>query len=166
MDLTPYVETMRAHLVTAAAMGDEQTRDLARRLGDALEPGARLALTQALSAFAAEVTAAWGAGIVEIRLHDGEPDVVVTPVAAPSAVPESGGEQLIYLEGDADGSTARISLRMPEPVKNAAENRASDSALSLNAWLNRTISQALTRIPTPPDPPAPPGRRLSGFHHS
>ena len=165
MDLTPYVETMRSHLLTAAAMGNEQARDTARLLADALEPGARLALTNALSAFAAEVTAAWGAGSVEIRMRSGEPEVVVT---AETVAPTATEDTFVNVEADEAGA-ARVSLRMPESVKSAAENRANESALSLNAWLTRTIAGALSRVPpspAPPGPPLPPGRRLSGYHRS
>jgi len=165
MDLTPYVETLRSHLLTAAAMGNEQARDTARLLADALEPGARLALTNALSAFAAEVTAAWGAGSVEIRMRSGEPEVVVT---AETVAPTATEDTFVNIEADEAGA-ARVSLRMPESVKSAAENRANESALSLNAWLTRTIAGALSRVPpppAPPGPPLPPGRRLSGYHRS
>jgi len=165
MDLTPYVETMRSHLLTAAAMGNEQARDTARLLADALEPGARLALTNALSAFAAEVTAAWGAGSVEIRMRSGEPEVVVT---AETVAPTATEDTFVNVEADEAGA-ARVSLRMPESVKSAAENRANESALSLNAWLTRTIAGALSRVPpppAPPGPPLPPGRRLTGYHRS
>jgi len=166
MDLTAYVETMRSHLLTAAAMGDQQARDTARLLADALEPGARLALTNALSAFAAEVTAAWGAGSVEIRMRGGEPEVVVTAEPVASSPTE---DTFMNIEADGEAGAARVSLRMPEAVKSAAESRANESALSLNAWLTRTIAGALSRVPPPPgspSPPLPPGRRLSGYHRS
>lgn len=166
MDLTPYVETIRSHLLTAAAMGNEQARETAGLLADALEPGARLALTNALSAFAAEVTAAWGAGSVEIRMRGGEPEVVVTAETVPSAPTD---EAVVNVEADSEAGAARVSLRMPESVKTAAETRANESALSLNAWLTRTIAGALSRVPPPPGPPGPPpppGRRLSGYQRS
>lgn len=166
MDLTPYVETMRSHLLTAAAMGDEHTRETARRLADALEPGARLALTNALSAFAAEVTAAWGAGSVELRMRGGEPEVVVTAETVTEPSPDEG---YMNIEADSEAGAARVSLRMPEAVKAAAETRANEAALSLNAWLTRTIAGALSRVPpAPAAPPGPPptGRRLSGYHRS
>lgn len=166
MDLTPYVETMRSHLLTAAAMGDEQARNTARLLADALEPGARLALTNALTAFAAEVTAAWGAGSVEIRMRGGEPEVVVTAETVQTAASD---EAFVNIDADGEAGAARVSLRMPEAVKSAAETRANEAALSLNAWLTRTIAGALSRVPAPPAPPGPapsPGRRLSGYHRS
>lgn len=163
MDLTPYVETMRAHLVTAAAMGTEQTRETASLLAEALEPGARLALTDALSAFAAEVTAAWGGGSVEIRMRGGEPEAVVTPELFASA---SAEETLVNIDAEGDAGTSRVSLRIPESVKNAAEARADESALSLNAWITRTVSGALSRAAGSVEHPQAPGRRLSGYHRS
>lgn len=165
MDLTPYVETMRVHLMTAAAMGDERTRQTATLLADALEPGARLALTNALSAFADEVTAAWGAGSVEVRMRGGEPEVIVTAEATTTAAEH---DRFVNIETDAETGSARVSLRMPEAVKSAAENRANESALSLNAWLTRTIAGALSRVP-PPGPPGStsgPGSRLTGYQRS
>lgn len=58
MDLTPYINQLREDLTTAASAGDEQTRHTAAVLGVALEPAARLAIMNALSDLAAEVTAA------------------------------------------------------------------------------------------------------------
>ncbi|MFN2536351.1 MAG: toxin-antitoxin system HicB family antitoxin, partial [Pseudonocardiaceae bacterium] len=58
MDLTPYVNQLREDLTTAASAGDEQTRHTAAMLGVALAPAARLAIMNALSDLAAEVTAA------------------------------------------------------------------------------------------------------------
>ena len=125
-----------------------------------------MALTNALSAFAAEVTAAWGAGSVEIRMRGGEPEVVVTAETLTSTQTD---ESFVSIEADGDSGAARVSLRMPEAVKSAAETRANESALSLNAWLTRTIAGALSRVPPPlgqPGPPPPPGRRLSGYRRS
>lgn len=165
MDLTPYVETLRTHLITAAAMGTEQIRETARLLADGLEPGARLALTDALSAFAAEVTAAWGAGSVEIRMRGGEPEVVVTPEPAPRAGWEGS---FVSVDAETDPGTSRVSLRIPESVKNAAEARANESALSLNAWITRTVSGALNRAADSIEhsQASAPGRRLSGYQRS
>ena len=68
MDLTPYVAQLRDDLATAASAGDEQTRRTAALLGSAIEPAARLALMNALSDLAAEVTASLGDRTVELRL--------------------------------------------------------------------------------------------------
>src|SRR3954466_6868557 len=85
MDIGQYVAQLREDLASAAAAGDEQTQRTAALLGAAIEPAARLALMNALSDLAAEVTAALPDRVVEARL-DGR-DVRVAVSAAPAAEP-------------------------------------------------------------------------------
>jgi hypothetical protein len=158
MDLSDYVDAVRGHLTAAAATGTEQTRETARLLADTLEPAVRLAVSDALAAMAAEVTAAWDGGLVDIRLRGGDPEVVVVP--APAAGPE---EDVTDAAEDA-GSVARISLRLPESVKTRAEAAAAAAGLSLNAWLVRAVTAGL-RHTDPPRPGRGP-RRYSGFARS
>jgi hypothetical protein len=165
MDLSAYVDALRRHLTAAAAAGTEQTQQTARLLADTLEPAVRLAVTDALSAMAAEVTAAWDGGLVDIRLRGGDPEVVVVP--APEHDPEEqpadpaeGGDT-----GEDDGSVARISLRLPESVKSRAEAAAAAAGVSLNAWLVRAVATGL-REPTDPPRSGRGPRRYSGFARS
>jgi hypothetical protein len=161
MDLSDYVDALRAHLTTAAAAGTEQTRETARLLSDTLEPAVRLAITDALSAMAAEVTSAWDGGMVDIRLRGRDPEVVVVPDAehaAPSAAEEPA-------PGEDDSATAMISLRLPVSLKTRAEDAAAAAGLSLNAWLVRAVAGAL-RQPTDPSRPGRGPRRYSGFARS
>src|SRR3954447_11802813 len=115
MDLSDYVDALRNSLTTAAAAGGEATRETARLLADTMEPAVRLALIDALSAMAAEVTAALEGGLVDIRLRGRDPEVVVVQTAEHPDVeqPPAGDEEP---DGD-DGSVARISLRLPEHLK-------------------------------------------------
>ena len=143
MDLTPYVDSLRSDLESAAAAGTDATRETARLLSAALEPAVRLSLVDALSAMAAEVTAAADLGSVEIRMHGREPQVVVLaesmadagPVDAPTAAPPP--------DPDDDGATARVTLRLPESLKAQAEERAAAEGLSVNAWLVRAVHDQL-----------------------
>ena len=160
MDLSDYVDALRSHLTAAAAAGTEQTQQTARLLADTLEPAVRLAVTDALSAMAAEVTAAWDGGLVDIRLRGGDPEVVVVP-APEHDRPEPD-------EPDAtedDGSVARISLRLPESVKSRAEAAAAAAGISLNAWLVRTVAAELREPADPPRSGRGP-RRYTGFARS
>ena len=160
MDLSEYVDALRAHLVTAAGAGTEQTRETARLLADTLEPAVRLVVTDALSAMAAQVTAAWDGGMVDVRVRGRDPEVVVVP-AAPAVDPHPPADP----SGDDDGSTARISLRLPESLKSRAEEAAAASGTSLNAWLVRAVAAGL-RAPTG-QPPAGRGPwSWSGFARS
>ena len=164
MDLSDYVDALRRSLTTAAAAGTEQTRETARLLGDTIEPAVRLAVTDALSAMAAEITAAWDGGLVDIRLRGRDPEVVIVP--APDPEPSEPAEDPAA-EGDADddGSMARISLRLPESVKSRAEAAAAAAGISLNAWLVRAVAAGL-REPTDPPRSGRGPRRYSGFARS
>src|SRR5215217_9124598 len=77
MDLTDYVDALRGALTTAAAAGGPQARETARLLADTMEPAVRLAVIDALSAMAAEVTAALDGSLVDIRVRGRDPEVVV-----------------------------------------------------------------------------------------
>ncbi len=77
MDLTPYVASLRDDLAAAAAVGDEATTRAGSSLAAALEPAVRLALMNALSDLAGEVTEALGDRTVSLRLSGRDVSVVV-----------------------------------------------------------------------------------------
>ena len=78
MDLTPYTQNLRDDLITAASVGDEDSRRAAALLAGALEPATRLAIMNALSDLAAEVTGALEDTTVELRLDGRDVRVSVT----------------------------------------------------------------------------------------
>src|SRR5919197_3405304 len=78
MELSQYVTQLREDLASAAAAGDEQTQRTSALLGAAIEPAARLAIMNALSDLAAEVTAALPDRVVEVRLDGRDVRVTVT----------------------------------------------------------------------------------------
>src|SRR6476659_9399243 len=88
MDITEYVDALRRDLAQAArAMGPE-TEQAAERIGFALDSSARLALMDALSHAAAEITNELEGTSVEVRLQGREPVFVVVG-AGPSAVADA-----------------------------------------------------------------------------
>jgi hypothetical protein len=132
-------------------------------LGVALEPAARLAIMNALSDLAAEVTAALEDRVVEVRL-DGR-DVRIA-VSSPSGVdghagshaPEpgpsrSGEEGPPPFEpgagpfGDAGGDIRRMTLRLIDQMKTQAERAAAEQGVSLNTWVSQAVASALRGEP-------------------
>jgi hypothetical protein len=150
MDLNPYVESLRRDLAAAAEAGGPEARAAAERLVLALDPAVRLALMDALSQAAAEITAELPAGSVELRLKGREPQLVVdvpapaddlpTAPVATAASPAAGAD-----EEDDDGAVARITLRIPESVKSRAEELAARSGHSLNSWIVNAVRAATAR---------------------
>lgn len=176
MDLTPYVDNLRRELAVAAAAGGEDARALAERLTGTLESATRLALMEALSAAADEITRDLAPGSVEVRLRGRDPSFVVTqplagepdeddPRAARSDSLRSALAGAVEVAmgvrppaespADAeDGGTSRITLRLPEHLKPRIDEAAGRAGLSVNAWLVRVVSAALA----PGDPGPRPGR--------
>jgi hypothetical protein len=160
MDLTPYIDNLRRELAVAAEAGGEDARALAERLTAALESATRLALLEALSAAADEITTDLAPGSVEVRLRGRDPGFVVTPPpsdwSSEEARPQSGlrsalasavevtmGVRPPAPEADEGGGTSRITLRLPEHLKPLIDEAASRMGLSVNGWLVRAVSAAL-----------------------
>jgi HicB family len=157
MDLTPYLEALRADLAAAAAPGGPDTARAAGLLAHAVDASARLALLEALSDAAAEITSRLRGPSVEVRLRGREADLVVTlPDPEPEQHPEGAPPPL-------DGDLTRLTLRMPEALKAHVEQTAAAEGVSVNAWLVRAVAAAITRPPHTPPNPAGTGRRITGF---
>jgi Arc-like DNA binding domain len=166
MNLSPYIESVRAGVVNASSLADEQTQHVAQRLGAAIESSTRLALIQALSDAAGTISAELAPSSVELRMVGQDPDFVVslqTAEAEPTLLmpePESASEETAEAE---DEPVARITLRLPQSVKARVDEVASSEGISTNAWLIRAVMDALSERsgsrpewPQPPRPPKPP----------
>ena len=139
MDITGYVERLRGDLLAAAAAGGEQVVDAAERLAGSLDAAVRMALLEALSDAAAEITGALDGTTVEVRLRGREPDFVVTVDDVPRPVPPPDAAEAAT---DDDAAVARITLRLPEPLKQRAEAAAAAVRQSLNTWLVEAVRTA------------------------
>ncbi len=177
MDLSPYLETVRQGVTSAAALGDDSTRQTAERLGGAVESSTRLALIRALSDAAAQISAETAPTSVELRMNGPDPELVVlvpapTPEPTlllpddfapyPGAEPDAAGSDTESAFGEPGGAEddeamARISLRLPASVKAKVDEKADRDGISTNAWLLRVVMVALDDRPAPPTPPTPPG---------
>jgi hypothetical protein len=145
MDLGTYVSNIRQELALAAEAGGDDARALAERLAAPLESALRLALLDALSDAADEITRDLAPGSVHLRLRGREPGFVVTPppsepvdqVDAPAAGLPPVAPQ------DDDGAMARVNFRLSENLKGQIEEAAERAGLSVNGWLVRAAAAAL-----------------------
>ncbi|MCB0907848.1 MAG: pilus assembly protein HicB [Nocardioidaceae bacterium] len=127
--------------MAASEAGGDEVRQAAERLAMALDPSARLALMEAISHAAAEITAEMPAGSVDVRLNGRDLDFVVEGAAPlPAAAPTPPPPGLDDIEDE--GGLARITLRIPESVKTKAEDKAGRAGQSLNTWLVNVVRSA------------------------
>ncbi len=169
MDLSPYIESVRVGVANASSLADEQTQHVAERLGTAIQSSTRLALIQVLSDAAGSISAEMAPSSVELRMVGQDPEFVVSIQTAeaeptlllPDAEPEPEATGESPNEPD-DEPVARITLRLPQSVKERVDEMASSDGISTNAWLIRAVMDALAdrggsrpEWPQPPRPPTP-----------
>src|ERR1700742_1937542 len=137
MDLQPYVDGVRHELAVAAAAGGQHAEALADRLTAPLESAIRLALLEALSEAAEQITRDLAPGSVDVRLRGRDPEFTVSPSSdEPAEVP-------VGSETEDDGGTWRVTLRLPEHLRGRVDAAARGAGLSVNAWLVRAVTAAL-----------------------
>jgi len=139
MDLQPYVDGVRHELSVAAAAGGPDAEALAERLTAPLESAIRLALLEALSEAAEQITRDLAPGSVEVRLRGRDPEFAVSPGIDEAAE----GPAVVGPESDDDGGTWRVTLRLPEHLRAGVDAAARGDGLSVNAWLVRAVTGAL-----------------------
>src|ERR687894_2743442 len=169
MDLSPYVQTVRDGVSSAAALADDHTREVAERLGGSIESSTRLALIAALSDATSNISAELAPSSVEVRMVGQDPELVVSvpkgeaePTVLQPPADAEPSEEDVLVDVD-DEPVARISLRLPQSVKAKVDEVAAADGISTNAWLTRAVMDALAasgrpewpRPPAPPTPPAP-----------
>ena len=130
METTRFVDAVRADLESAAAVGGQTLVEAAGRLSAALDASMRLALLDALSEAAMELSKQLATGRIEVRLAGR--DVELTYVADAPTPPTAE-----------EDSSARITLRLPERLKADAEAAAARDGVSTNAWLVRAVTAAV-----------------------
>lgn len=142
MDLSPYINQLREDLTAAASAGDDHTRQAAGMLSAAVEPATRLALMNALSDLAAEVTTQLDGQVVDVRLDGRDIRVVVSGSSSEPEPDETEEEPVPPPSGDS-GDISRITLRLLDEIKGQAEQAASTQGVSLNTWVAQAVQGAL-----------------------
>lgn len=177
MELGAVTRTVHEQLAAAAAMGDEHTQHAAQLLSISLDPALRIALQDAMSQVAGEISAQLAPGRVDLALVGGEVEVRVVPPppatedSSPSA-PQSDiaqpgawqpADDAAGTQGE-DSATTRVSFRPPQHLKTRLDQAAAAEGLSLNAYLVRVLGTHLD-APAPETPrPGPSGTgRTSGW---
>jgi hypothetical protein len=159
MDVTPYVDRLRAELGAVAEAGGPEVRAAADRIATALDPAVRMTLLEALSQAAAEISTLVPSGSVDVRLRGRDVDFVVDVPPPPTftAGPAGGSPPRDGQDAEGVGSAqdglgedddvVRITVRIPESVKLKAEELAARSGRSLNAWIVTALRAAVKDRP-------------------
>ena len=148
MQIDGIIQALREDLVRISALGDESTSRAAELLSVAIESSLGRRLQDALAEAALELNDQLDSSHVELRVAGHDLQLVL--VREDGTVPEQANEAF----------SARITLRLPESLKQRVESAAAREGASVNTWL----VQALQRAVEPRRPSSSGSRnRLTGY---
>jgi predicted DNA binding CopG/RHH family protein len=150
MQIDGHINALREELQRVASLGDETTHHAAELLSVALESSLARRLQDILAEAALELNSQLADGHVEIRIAGRDLELVV--VREDDSAPEAVDEAF----------SARITLRLPESLKQRIESSASREGASVNTWL----VQALQRAVESRRPSSSGRNRLTGYGRS
>ena len=150
MQIDGHIQTIREDLVRVAALGDESTSRAADLLSVAIEASMGRQIQDVLAEAALELNTQLDSAHVEVRIAGRDPELVL--VREDGTVPEPVDEAF----------SARITLRLPESLKQRVESAAARDGASVNTWL----VQALQRAVEPRRTSSGSRNRLSGYGRS
>jgi predicted DNA binding CopG/RHH family protein len=137
MQIDGTIQALREDLVRVAALGDESTSRAAELLSVALESSLGRRLQDALSEAALELNDQLESSHVELRVSGHDLQLVL--VREDGSAPEQADEAF----------SARITLRLPESLKQRVESAATREGASVNTWLVQALQRAVeTRRPS------------------
>ena len=154
MDLTPHLEAIRGDLESSLGSDDALAAAL-ERMARPLEASLHLRLLDVLGDAAHELTEQLSEGHAEVRVSGKDASLVY--VDAPDAPVRATSPE-------DDGTTARVTLRMPDALKATLEEAAETIGVSVNALLVQSAQTAVGRITEERRRPA--GNRISGYARS
>lgn len=131
MRLEPILTQIDTSLEAQLRWADPAVTEMAAGIVDALRPAIRGAMLEVVQQAAAEIGAQLGDRQVEVRLVEGDPELVVSAAELPPlppSPPDAPG-------APGDEMEARITLRLPSNLKGLIEEAASSSGDSINSWV-------------------------------
>ena len=131
MQIDGVIQALREDLSRVAALGDESTTRAADLLSVALEASLGRRIQDVLAEAALELNDQLDSAHVEVRIAGRDLQLVV--VQEDGSVPEPVDEAF----------SARITLRLPESLKQRIESAANRDGASVNTWLVQALQRSL-----------------------
>ncbi len=131
MQIDGTIQALREDLARVAALGDENTSRAAELLSAAIESSLGRRLQDVLAEAALELNDQLDSSHVEVRVSGHDLQLVL--VREDGTVPEQADEAF----------SARITLRLPESLKQRVESSAAREGSSVNTWLVQALQRAV-----------------------
>lgn len=131
MQIDGLIQALREDLLRVAALGDENTSRAADLLTVAIESSLGRRIQDALAEAALELNDQLESSHVELRVAGHDLQLVL--VREDGTLPEQADEAF----------SARITLRLPESLKQRVESAAAREGASVNTWLVQALQRSV-----------------------
>ena len=131
MQIDGLTQALREDLVRVAALGDENTARAADLLSVAIEASLGRRMQDALAEAALELNDQLESAHVELRVAGRDLQLVLVREDSASSEPAD------------EAFSARITLRLPESLKQRVESSAAREGTSVNTWLVQALQRAV-----------------------
>jgi HicB family len=131
MQIDGLIQALREDIGSVAALGDENTSRAAELLSVAIEASLGRRIQDALAEAALELNEQLDSAHVELRVAGRDLQLVL--VREDGTVPEAADEVF----------SARITLRLPDSLKQRVESAAAREGASVNTWLVQALQRSI-----------------------
>jgi len=149
MELSQTTKTLRQDLMNLAQIGDPALAEAAERLWAAFDSMLTSRLLELAGQWAAEASAQLPSGHLEVRLSGPHPELTYVP------------DQPLDVSYSHEEDQARMTVRLPPPLKAQVDAAAERAGLSVNAWVVGALAAALGGRRSHHG-----GKSLSGYGHN
>src|ERR1700751_288814 len=131
MQIDGHIQALREDLLRVAAVGDEATSRAANLLAVAIQASLERRIQDILAEAALELNAQLDAAHVEVRIAGHDPELVLVREDGTASEPVD------------EVFSARITLRLPESLKQRVESAAAREGASVNTWLVQALQRSV-----------------------
>ncbi len=134
MQLSHAIASLEASVETQLRVAGPEAAEAGAQLMAALQPAIRQTLIDVVTMAATEVSSQLDRHIVDVRLVEGDPELVVSEEDRSASTAET--------HRDEDDTDARITLRLPEYLKQIITEAANVSGDSVNAYVVHALKDS------------------------
>jgi hypothetical protein len=141
MQLTQAIDGLEAAVENQLRVAGPEAAELGAQLLAALQPALRQSFVDLLCMAATEISSQIPGQRIDVRLVEGDPELVVTPDGSEAEIPSP--------PPGAEDEEARITLRLPGYLKDIIAEAAASSGDSVNAFVVDAVRSQATKAQRP-----------------
>lgn len=139
MQLSHAITNLESAVETQLRVAGPEMAEAGAQLMAALKPAITQSMMEVVNMAVAEISSQLETQTIDIKLVDGDPELVVSddPSASPPPPPPSPGNE--------DADEARITVRLPGYLKNLIANEAESAGDSINSYVVDVLNSGTRR---------------------